>query len=73
MTVMRIHTTRACLLAGAALLAGGCSSQQLYSAGQTWQQNECRKLAPPQQADCLKSTAMSFDEYQRQAAAAKGK
>lgn len=57
----------------AAMAAAGCSSQQLYNAGQTWQQNECRKLPLPEQQGCLKSTAMSFDEYQRQAAAAKGR
>jgi hypothetical protein len=48
-----------------------CSSQQVYGAGQQWQRTECRKLPLPEQERCLKSTAMSFDEYQRRSAAAK--
>jgi hypothetical protein len=55
----------------AAALAAGCSSPQLYAAGQQWQRNECRKLPPAEQDRCLKSTAMSFEEYRREAAAAR--
>lgn len=55
----------------AAVFASGCSSQQLYHAGQTWQQNECRKLPVSEQQRCLNSNAMSYEEYRRQAAAAK--
>jgi hypothetical protein len=50
--------------------AGGCSSQQLYGAGQAWQKTECQRLPDAdQRARCLKSSATSFDEYQRQAGA----
>jgi hypothetical protein len=55
------------------VFAAGCSSQQLYGAGQAWQQNECRKLPASEQQRCFSSNAMSYDEYQRQAAAAKGR
>ena len=48
-----------------------CSSQALYGAGQQWQRAECHKRPIAEQERCLKSTAMSFDEYQRQSAAAK--
>ena len=61
-------------IAAAVVLSLGvqaCSSQQLYGAGQQWQRTECRKLPPPEQERCLKSTAMSFDEYQRRSAAAR--
>jgi hypothetical protein len=51
---------------------GGCSSPQLYGAGQAWQRNECTKIPDAEQRQrCFASTAMSYDEYQRQQAAAK--
>jgi hypothetical protein len=53
------------------LLAAGCTASQLYGAGQQWQRTECRRLPPSEQERCLQSTAMSFEEYQRQAAAAR--
>ncbi len=55
----------------AAVLAAGCTASQLYTAGQQWQRTECRRLPPSEQERCLQSTAMSFEEYQRQAAAAR--
>lgn len=58
-------------LAAATFLAA-CSSQQLYGAGQAWQRNECAKLPDAQERSrCMASTATSYDEYQRQATAAK--
>lgn len=50
----------------------GCSQRQLYNAGQQWQANECRKLPPAEQQRCRSSNAMSFEQYQREAAQAKG-
>lgn len=50
---------------------GACSQRQLYSAGQHWQANECRKLPPAEQVRCRESSAMSFEDYQREAAAAR--
>lgn len=49
----------------------GCTSQQWYAAGRQWQSNECRKLPSSEIERCMKSNAMSYDEYQREAAAAK--
>jgi hypothetical protein len=57
-----VLTLLACLM--------GCSSQQAYNSAQAWQRNECRRLPVPEQQRCLASNAMSFEEYQRQAAAA---
>lgn len=54
-----------CLLLGVLLLAG-CSSRQLYEAGQGWRQNECGKL--PDQRDyerCVRS-GTGYEEYQKQ-------
>jgi hypothetical protein len=55
-----------------ALALAGCASPQLYGAGQAWQRNECTKIPDAEQRQrCFQSTAMSYDEYQRQQAAAK--
>lgn len=52
----------------------GCSSQQLYGGGQAWQQQECSKLMDAQERNrCMASAKRSYDEYRREAEAAKGK
>lgn len=63
-------TTGLLVLAGGVAMAG-CTARELYSAGQHWQANECRKLPASEQARCRSSTAMSFEDYQREAAAAR--
>lgn len=58
------------LVAAASVVA--CSSPRLYGAGQGWQRTECTRLPDPAQRQrCLSSSAMSYDEYQRQQAALK--
>lgn len=55
------------------LSLSGCSSRQAYGAGQAWQRNECNKLPDYEQRNqCMESTAMSFEEYQRQTAGDRG-
>jgi hypothetical protein len=50
----------------------GCSSQQMYGAGQAWQRNECYKIVDAQEhSRCMASTNMSYDEYKRRTEAAK--
>ncbi len=63
-----MHVSR-CLTSALIALAGmGCSSQQLYAAGQAWQRQECNRLQETQERQrCMQSTATSFDEYRRQA------
>jgi hypothetical protein len=49
----------------------GCTTQQSYAVGQTWQRNECQKLPDAQERGrCLASAATSYEEYRRQADAA---
>ena len=58
-----------------AAMAGtvGCSSQQLYAGGQAWQRNECQRFQDAhERRRCTESAAISFEEYQKQAAASKG-
>ena len=50
----------------------GCTSPQLYGGGQAWQRTECQRIQDFQQRKrCLDSAALSYEEYQKQAAAAK--
>jgi hypothetical protein len=56
------------------LLLAGCSSQELYSVGQGWQQQECRKLADlAERQRCEKSAALSYERYKAEVEAAKSK
>lgn len=59
-------------LALAGTLFGGCSSQQLYGAGQQWQRTECNKLNDrDERTRCERSAATSYESYKSQAEAAK--
>lgn len=54
-------------LVAAALALTGCSSQQLYAAGQGWQRNECNRL--PDRADrerCAADAERTYDAWQRE-------
>ena len=45
----------------------GCSSQQVYGAGQAWQLQECSKIMDAQERSrCMSSANASYDEYKRQ-------
>ncbi|UJP02032.1 MAG: hypothetical protein LZF85_09585 [Nitrosomonas sp.] len=47
--------------------ATGCTTQQLYSTGQSWQRNECSKIMDQQErARCLSSTSASYEAYKKQ-------
>jgi hypothetical protein len=62
-----------CGALGVASLAG-CSSQMAYNSGQAWQRQECMKLLDAEQRQrCLASTATTYEDYRRQAEAAKGR
>ena len=57
---------------GAVMLTPGCSMPQAYGAAQTWQRNECYKINDPaERSRCLSSASTSYEEYKRQAEAAK--
>lgn len=62
------HATFLLLAAALALGLAGCSSAQLYAAGQQWQRNECRRLPLGEQQRCMQSSALSFEDYQKQSA-----
>ena len=58
------------LVVGLALAA--CTSQQMYSAAQTWQRQECYKINDTQDRNrCLASTSTSYDDYKREVEAAR--
>lgn len=62
----------AALVAFIASVAPGCTSQQLYGAGQAWQRNECQKIPDAQERSrCLSSASTSYEDYRRQSEAAR--
>lgn len=65
--------TRALMAALASMLLAGCSSTQLYAAGQGWQQQACRQRADAGERErCLADAARSHDDYQRETGQARG-
>ncbi|WP_201493136.1 hypothetical protein [Rubrivivax sp. A210] len=56
-----------------AALQSACSSPQIYGGGQAWQRLECNRIQDSaERRRCMDSTALSHDDYKRQAEAAKG-
>jgi hypothetical protein len=50
-----------------------CGSQQTYSAGVGWQKQACNRLNDPdERRRCMASSDMSYEQYKREAEAAKG-
>lgn len=48
-------------------LAAGCTSEQLYSTGQSYQRNQCLHLPDPaDQQKCLSSTNTTYQDYKRE-------
>lgn len=68
---MRFHTS---LIAFTSIVGlSGCSSQQLYGAGQEWKKNECNKIIDMRERNrCVSSTKTSYEDYKRQSEGAKG-
>jgi hypothetical protein len=61
---MQLILVPALLATGLAL--AGCSSQQLYSAGQGWQRNACNRLPDGTDRErCLADADRSRDAWQR--------
>lgn len=59
----RVPLTIALILA----LVSGCSSQQLYSTGQSYQRNQCNNLPGPSARErCLSGASGSYDVYRRE-------
>ena len=55
-----------------ALHLSGCSAQQAYGASQAWQLQECSKIMNAQERSrCMASASTSYEDYKRQAEAAK--
>lgn len=64
---MPSRTARIAAACLALTLGVGCSSRQLYGAGQAWQRNECQRLADVQERQrCLAKADTSYEAYRRQ-------
>ncbi len=58
-------------MAGAAFMAG-CSSGQWYASGQSWQRDACNRLQDvAERTRCERSAATSYEDYRKQAEAAR--
>lgn len=61
-----MRTTTVSILIAAALLAGGCTSQQIYAGLQARQRNECLQLDEQGRDRCLAAADVSWADYERQ-------
>jgi hypothetical protein len=53
------------ILAGT--LLPGCSSQQMYASGQSYQRNQCERLPDMgERQRCLEKANMSYEEYKKE-------
>lgn len=52
------------LLVISLLAVSACSNKQIYEGVQQGQRNECLKLPPDQQEDCLQANSQSYEDYQ---------
>lgn len=47
--------------------ATGCTTQQLYTTGQSWQRNQCTRLVDQQERErCLANAGASYETYNKQ-------
>ncbi len=61
-TTLRKRCWQTLLLA--AVLAGGCTSEQVYNSAQGWRRNECYKIADLAQRErCLVDANRPYDAY----------
>ncbi|MBL8498331.1 hypothetical protein ABF87_06135 [Nitrosomonas sp. JL21] len=45
----------------------GCTAQQLYTTGQSWQRNQCTRLMDQQERErCLANAGVSYETYKKQ-------
>jgi hypothetical protein len=59
-----LRASRWPVLALAAGLAGGCTSEQIYNSARGWRRSECYKLADLAQRErCLKEADRPYDVY----------
>ena len=70
---MKRMKRRVCIAFALVCAASGCTSEQLYGAGQGWQRNECnRVLDQGDRERCLERANVSQGEYQRQSGVGRG-
>lgn len=59
------------IAAAIGLTVSGCTAQQLYSTGQSWQRNECtRMLDQLERERCLSNANTPYEAYKKQSGAA---
>lgn len=55
------------LLTVSATGQSGCSTQQLYNTGQSWQRNQCNQIIDQHERNrCLANASTSYEAYKKQ-------
>jgi len=64
---MNSRILTAAIATAALAVATGCTTQQLYSTGQSWQRNQCTRLMDQQERErCLANASASYETYKKQ-------
>lgn len=64
---MTLRTPIMGIAAAIGLAVSGCTAQQLYSTGQSWQRNECiRMLDQLERERCLSNANTPYETYKKQ-------
>ena len=64
---MNSRILTAAIATAALAVATGCTTQQLYSTGQSWQRNQCTRLVDQQERErCLANAGASYETYKKQ-------
>jgi hypothetical protein len=67
---MRRTSLLLCMLAALAVM--GCTAEQLYATGRSWQHTECAKVVDPEQRDrCYEDANQPYGTYKRESDALK--
>jgi hypothetical protein len=55
-----------------AVLAGGCTSEQMYGTGQNWQRNQCNRMPDgDERRECMARADVWYDDYAKRVGVAK--
>lgn len=64
---MNSRILTAAIATAALAVATGCTTQQLYSTGQSWQRNQCTRLMDHQERErCMANAGASYETYKKQ-------
>lgn len=64
---MNVRILPTAVAVAALMAATGCTTQQLYNTGQSWQRNQCTQLMDQQERErCMANAGSSYETYKKQ-------